>query len=75
MYIFEDFSLLHFARPTNSTKVVIFLQKWPIFDQLKKGKKSIFRGRKETERVGVTDPKTKEKIRKLLKNQSPGKEN
>jgi hypothetical protein len=52
MYIFKDFNLLLFSRPTNVTKVLVFFQKWPIFVRLGKGKKSVVSGRKKREKGG-----------------------
>ena len=48
MYLLKDFNLLLFSRPTNVTKVLVFIQKWTIFVRLGKGKKSIVSGRKKT---------------------------
>jgi hypothetical protein len=51
MYLFKDFNLLLFSRPTNVTKVLVFFQKWPIFARLGRGKKSVVSEEKNGEKV------------------------
>jgi hypothetical protein len=46
MYLLKYFKLLPSPRPTCAAKALIFLQKWSILVQLRKGKKSILSGRK-----------------------------